>query len=415
MRGLMGDPASCRSWGKSGLPHATSSVLRVGLLILLWLVAAQASAQTFAKLLSFSGTGGAYPGDAPLGSLTLSGTTLYGMTEDEGNSGYGSVFSVGTNGSGFQNLLSFSGTGGAYPGEFPNGSLTLSGTTLYGMTPGTGITPWGANAYNGNVFSVGTDGSGFQNLLTFTGPSGAYPGAYPVGRLTLIGTNLYGMTETGNNIFSIGTNGSGFQNLAFPGQWPGGSLMLSGTTFYGMTSYGGSSVQGNVFSVGADGSGLQNLISFSGTGGAFPGEYPQGSLTLGGTTLYGMTFQGGSSGIGNVFSVGADGSGFQNLLSFSGTGGAFPGEYPRGSLTLIGTTLYGMTAQGGSGGIGNIFSVGTNGSGFHNLLSFSGSGGAYPGGYPYGDLTAASSAAVALGGAVNATIISGGTATLAQP
>ncbi len=70
-----------------------------------------------------------------------------------------------------------------------------------------------------------------------------------------------------------------------------------------------------------------------------------------------------------------------------------------------------MTEEGSLGG-GTVFSVGTNGSGFHSLLSFSGSGGAYPGAAPRGDLTAASSAAVALGGAVNATIISGGTGTL---
>ena len=48
--------------------------------------------------------------DPNFGSLALSGTTLYGMTVEGGSSGDGNVFSLGTNGSGYQNLLSFSGT-----------------------------------------------------------------------------------------------------------------------------------------------------------------------------------------------------------------------------------------------------------------------------------------------------------------
>ena len=134
-------------------------------------------------------------------------------------------------------------------------------------------------------------------------------------------------------------------------------------------------------------------------------------MTLSGTTLYGITSLEGTAGFGSVFSVGTNGTGFQSLVSFSGTGGAYPGVYPSGSLTLIGTNLYGTTQEGGSSGFGSLFKVGTNGTGFQNLLSFSGTGGTFPGISP-GDLTAASSATVALGGAANATIISGGTSTL---
>ena len=77
-----------------------------------------------------------------------------------------------------------------------------------------------------------------------------------------------------------------------------------------------------------------------------------------------MTFSGGSAGRGNIFSVGIDGSGFTNMVSFTGTSGADPGANPYGGLTLVGTTLYGMTANGGSNGKGNIFSVGIDGSNF---------------------------------------------------
>ena len=132
--------------------------------VLLGLVATPASAQTFTNLLSFTGAGGAYPGGYPAGALTLSGTTLYGMTQGGGIGDSGMIFSIGTNGSGFQNLVSFTGLG-AYPGRDPKGSLTLSGTTLYGMTSQGGTT----SGEYGNVFSVGTNGSGFQILVSFTG------------------------------------------------------------------------------------------------------------------------------------------------------------------------------------------------------------------------------------------------------
>ena len=381
-------------------------VTTLGALALVAAVSGQASAQTFTSLLSFSGTGGAYPGDEPLGDLTLSGTTLYGMTSSGGSNGYGNVFSIGTNGGGFQNLLTFNGVVGADP----QGSLTLSGTTLYGMAA------QGGSSNNGTIFSVGTNGSGFRQLLSFSGTAGAYPGKNPHSSLTLSGTRLYGTTEDGDgsgNVFSVGTNGSGYQNLLMffvtNGWAPSCSLALSGTTLYGTTAAGGSSNNGTIFSVGTNGSGFRQLLSFSGTAGAYPGSLPNGSLTLSGTTLYGMTSGQTRVTNGNIFCVGIDGSGYQNLLTFTGAGGAYPGENPYGSLTLIGTTLYGMTCYGGGSGTGNVFSVGTNGSGYQNLLSF---GGAYPGACPNGSLTANSAATIGLAAAINATIISGGTAAL---
>ena len=116
--------------GGSDSLHAVGLVIRLGALILLAAASGQANAQTFTSLLSFTGTGGAYPGLSPYGDLTVSGTTLYGMTPFGGSSGDGNVFSIGTNGSGYQNLFSFSGTNGV----LPRGNLILSGTTCYGMS-----------------------------------------------------------------------------------------------------------------------------------------------------------------------------------------------------------------------------------------------------------------------------------------
>ena len=122
-------------------------------------VSSAADGQTFTVLGSFNGTNGA----SPNGSLTLSGSTLYGMTNVGGVSGYGNVFSINTDGTGFQNLLAFS---GGTDGNSPGGGLTLSGSTLYGATE------FGGTNGLGNVFSINTDGGGFQNLLSFSGTSG---------------------------------------------------------------------------------------------------------------------------------------------------------------------------------------------------------------------------------------------------
>ena len=50
------------------------------------------------------------------------------MTTGGGTSNVGTIFSINTDGSGYQNLASFNVTDGKYPVD----GLTLSGSTLYG-------------------------------------------------------------------------------------------------------------------------------------------------------------------------------------------------------------------------------------------------------------------------------------------
>jgi uncharacterized repeat protein (TIGR03803 family) len=384
--------------------------LAFSLAVLLSLGASRAESQTFTTLVQFTGSGGTTIGQNPIGSLMVSGTTLFGMTSGGNYSfiGLNNVFSVGTNGANYQSLVTFTGTGGAACGEQPYGSLTLVGTSLYGMTN------LGGTMGYGNVFSVGTNGTGYQNLVSFSGSGGANIGSCPVGSLTISGTTLYGMTsglvpppigqgpgfvsQTPGNVFSVGTNGTNYQNLlsftgtggAAIGRLPQelGSLTLTGTTLYGTTSGGGANNDGVVFSVGVNGSNYRSLVSFTGSGnsGAANGMYSPASLTLSGTTFYGVTFYGGVHGDGNVFSVGVDGTDYHNLLSFTGSGsaGAANGQAPRGSLTISGSRLYGMTAYGGTYGDGNLFSLGADGSGYQDLHDFTGGA---DGASPFGGLT----------------------------
>ena len=300
-------------------------------------------------------TGGSSDGRSPYGSLTLSGTTLYGTTWVGGSSGSGVLFKMNADGSGFSPLHSF--TGGASDGANPHGSLTLSGSKLYGMTVD------GGSRGNGVLFSVNTDGTSFDLLHSFNGD--ASDGANPRGSLTLSGSKLYGMTAFGGSsgngvIFSANTDGTDYSLLHTfgfgldDGALPSGSLTLSGSTLYGMTIGGGSGGGGTVFRMNIDGSGFSLLHNF--IGGANDGWNPLGSLTLSGSTLYGMASESGSGNKGMIFSIRTDGTGFQLLESFGGApaDGAFP--YGDVALSGNGSTLYGMTRNGGSANLGVVFS-----------------------------------------------------------
>jgi uncharacterized repeat protein (TIGR03803 family) len=165
-------------------------------------------------------------------------------------------------------------------------------------------------------------------------------------------------------------NGTGYATNS-DGNTPNSSLILSGNTLYGTTEYGGTNGVGSVFAVNINGTGYTNLHSFVG----FPsdGANPWGGLILSGNTLYGTTWQGGTNGNpnanGTVFAVNTDGTGYTNLHNFAG----YPsdGAEPESGLVLSGNTLYGTTSRGGTNYIGTVFAIKTDGTSFTNLYSFS--------------------------------------------
>ena len=221
--------------------------------------------QTYTPLYSFSGP----DGKAPCGTLTLSadGSTLFGTTQDGGTSGYGTVFSIATTGGTPTTLVSFNIANGE-----PEGSLALSGTTLYGTT---------SHGRTGEVFSLATSGGGATALLSLTAPRGQGIG---VSSLTLSadGSTLYGMLNVGGTygdgtIFSVATTGGTPKTLfsfnSTDGESGGGGLTLSGSTLYGMTTYSGTNGvayggYGTIFSIATTGGALTTLLSFNSTDGA---------------------------------------------------------------------------------------------------------------------------------------------------
>ena len=194
-------------------------------------------------------------GANPAGGLISSGyETLYGTAGGGGNGGDGTVFTLNTDGTGFTNLYRFTAFSSQYfnniDGENPYGGLVLSGNTLYGTTHSGGTN----NA--GTVFAVTTNGTGFTVLHGFTGNS---DGANPYAGLVLSGSTLFGTAGNGGTsydgtVFAVDTNGTGFSiPHTFTGPPPDGysphaGLISSGNTLYG-TAGGGTNSTGMVFSL----------------------------------------------------------------------------------------------------------------------------------------------------------------------
>jgi uncharacterized repeat protein (TIGR03803 family) len=347
-------------------------------------LAVSASAQTFTTLHSFK------PGSDGFDSyvnLVVSDNTLYGAAVDGGKFNYGTIFKINSDGTAFTNLYNFTAPTGPSPstntsGANPHSSVILSGDVLYGATANGG--KWG----NGGVFRINLDGTGFTNLFNFATssiPSDASSpnsgGARPYGNLVLSSNTLYGTAYFGGGsgrgtVFAISTDGSFFTNLHnfaatsgtlstnIDGANPSAGLILSNNTLYGTTRYGGSGGAGTVFAVNKDGSGFTNLHSFIS---ATDGADSTAGLVLMGNTLYGTTRNGGSSGFGTIFKINTDGTGFSNLHSFTGSSG---GAIPCAGLVLSGKTLYGTAIYSGSSGSGMVFAISTNGTGFTSVYSF---------------------------------------------
>ena len=325
-------------------------------------------------------------GSAPRAGLTLSDGVLYGAAPNGNTNGFGAIYSVNTDGSNFTVLYSFTMPDGLHP----EGDVVLSDGTLYGTADS------GGTNGSGTIFSLDTNDMTFAVLHTFDtnvtdGSLFATPtnadGAGPVAGLILSSNTLYGTAAGGGTngngtIFSINTDGSSFTVLhTFKPYGPGGpnnadganpqaDLLLTDGMLYGTTRNGGTNGYGTVFAINTNGSNFTVLHTFDShnvNGTNLDGWYPEGNLVISGDTLFGTASAGGTNSSGTVFSVKTNGGSFTVIHTFAG---GPDGAGPAAGLTLSGNQLYGSASDGGANTSGALFAIGTDGSGFNILYSF---------------------------------------------
>ena len=259
---------------------------------------------------------------------------------------------------------------------------SLYGTTFQGGTNQAGL-----------LFKVRPDGTGNSPLYSFglsrTGPGGV---ANPSGLVQGTDGAFYGTTGLGGDhskgsVFRINPDGTGYvvlrsfdSSLGGPYEPTAGLVQGSDGFLYGTTQFGGVSGVGAVYKVSTNGSGYTTLHQF---GVGSDGRSPQAPLIQGldgalyGTTaLGGMGAQGGASGFGTVFRLNTDGSGESVLHSFLPGDGNGQYPYTAGLVQGADGVLYGVTQQGGStagnssSGFGTVFKLNPDGTGFSILHSF---------------------------------------------
>lgn len=294
---------------------------------------------------------------------------LYGVTEEGGDSGLGTVFRLDKTGTSYTTLKHFTGTDGAYP---EGRLLKASDGLLYGTTSGGGS---GTNDF-GVIFRIGMNGGGFQVLREFGGTNGANPAG---GLIEGADSALYGTTYSGGatnvgTVFSLNRDGSDFRVLHHfttpaqtSGYLPHGEL-VQGTNgaLYGTTSAGGLGLGGTIYTLNTNGTGFTILRHLTNATGGAP---LSGLLLASDGMLYGTTFDGGTSNGGVIFRIGQDGSNYATVASVT-----FGQGCAAAVLEASDGNLYSTTQLGGNSGDGTIFKVQKDGTGFSIVKSLSASG-----------------------------------------
>jgi uncharacterized repeat protein (TIGR03803 family) len=358
----------------TNIPGAAGKCILMGGLFLA--IAAPAQAAKFKVVYEFQGGSDAA---SPIGGLNRDGTKLYGTTYYGGTSNLGTVYKPGRGGA---EVVLHSFTGGS-DGANPKAGLTADAKgTLFGTTYSGGAED------RGTVFRITP--RGHETVLYSFCPN--YPncsdGFDPSAGLVvdasgnLTGTTYAGGADSLGTVFEVAPNGTETVLYSFKGGNDGADpnaavIADANGNFYGTTYGGGTSGLGTVFEIAADGT---ESVLYSFKGGS-DGANPFASLILDANgNLYGTTYSGGSSNHGTVFKV-APGGAETVLYAFAG---GSDGTSPDSSLTadargnLYGATLYGgNTADCSGNGCGTVFKLAPDGA-KTILHAFAGSDGAQP-------------------------------------
>lgn len=286
---------------------------------------------------------GAEKGAQPYGAMVQAPDGyVYGTAlTNSPDSGWGLVFRVKTNGSGYKVVHAFD---GSTEGGSPRGDLMVGSD---GSVYGNASTGQGAAQY-GSLWKY-VPGGKFKLLHVFNGSDGAYPGGALVqdSKGLLYGFAIGGGEFGRGAIFKMQPSGEKFTVIhSFAGDASGGNphglALGTDNLLYGVTSSGGNTGEGVAFKMARDGSGFQVLHSFDST---VESINPQASLVTNPADgyVYGTTNSNGAD-YGSVYRFNGAGN-FQTVLKFDDITN---GEFPTSPL-VVGPNghLYGSAPYGG--------------------------------------------------------------------
>jgi uncharacterized repeat protein (TIGR03803 family) len=258
--------------------------------------------------------------------------------------------------------------------------------TLYGTTLGGG--------YKGNLCRP-TIGCGVVFKYTGTGFSIVHlldpaAGYAPRAGLTALGDLLFGVAADGGvgfgTVFKIAQSEySVVHKFGSEGQYPVAGMVDVDGTLYGTTWYGGKYGGGTIFKIASAGTEPEvSVIHNFGQGS--DGAHPFANLIYVNHALYGTTQEGGTRGVGVVFSISLDTEAESVIYPFEGGN---DGARPHAGLIYLDGAFFGTTEDGGQGGecCGTVYRVTPTGK-EHVLYRFQKLNGSVnaDGAYPRSDL-----------------------------
>jgi uncharacterized repeat protein (TIGR03803 family) len=334
---------------------------------------------TLTNLYSFCTRSGCPDGIDPSALVLAINGDLYGTTHSGGETNCGTqggfcgtVFKITPSGE-LTTLHSFCTQSGCPDGAAPNSGLVQGNNgELYGMTDN-----WGAHGF-GTVFKI-TPGGTLTTLYSFCSEAACSDGVNPQGGL-VEATNgyFYGTTRSGGTpvvlghgtIFRMSPSGTlttlhtfCAQTGCADGIYPQVSLQASDGNLYGTTASGGASANctnslgcGTIFKLTPSGK-LTTLYNFCAQTNCTDGANPTGLIQAANGELYGTTFAGGTNNGGTIFKITLGGA-LATLYRFCAQAGCSDGEWPQGGLVQdTNGKLYGTSSGGGTCCEGTVFSL----------------------------------------------------------
>jgi uncharacterized repeat protein (TIGR03803 family) len=375
-----------------------------GLLLLSFLSANNASAQTYKSIYVFADSNGT-TGISANSVIADQAGNLYGTTSGGGAFGFGTIFRLSAAG---KETVLYSFTGGADGGNPQAALVRDTAGNLYGTAQryGSSKCPSDLSTGCGTIFQLSRTGT-LVILHSFTGPDGLEP----TGSLVLDAKgNIYGTTVLGGNnpncttsspypdgcgtVFKLTKNAAGKWHetilYSFGGdgdgwQPSGGVLLDASGVLFGATASGDSGCSmgvaaacGNVYELTHSGNTWTHTVLYTFTGDTDGAQPSSGLIQDPDGNLYGVTNLGGDFGFGTIFKIDVNHN-KTTLHSFTGVGGAYPfADLVRDAVG----NLCGTTTEGGTSKVGTVFKLDAKGT-FTVLHNFQGGN---DGAYPYSTL-----------------------------